>query len=175
MSFSLGRIARAPKELRRLPAIMRVLARHALAAGGVAPHTAADVDRISTPRRLVMVLQELGPTFVKFGQMLSTRADLLPEAYIAELRTLTEQVPPFDTVVARKIIEKELKKPISELFKEFAEVPVASGSIGQVYHATLNTGEPVVVKVKRPGIEKVILAISICLTCSRASRTDGTR
>ena len=74
------------------------------------------------------------------------------------MRTLTEDVPPFDTAVARQIVERELKKPVSELFSEFGAAPVASGSIGQVYHAVLRDGTPVVVKVKRPGIEQALMA-----------------
>jgi ubiquinone biosynthesis protein len=145
--------------MRRLGPIIRVLARHGFGhVLGLRVPRVGRVARIPAPRRLVMALQELGPTFVKFGQMLSTRADLLPEAYITELRTLTEQVPPFDTAVARRIVETELKKPIAELFREFADAPVASGSIGQVYHAVLQTGEAVVVKVKRPDIEKIMMA-----------------
>ena len=69
--------------------------------------------------------------------MLSTRGDLLPESYLVELRMLTEDVPPFDTAIARKIVEDQLHRPIAEIFSEFGEAPVASGSIGQVYYAKL--------------------------------------
>jgi len=176
MSLRLRQLARTRQQVRRIAPILKVLVRHGFghfvqqlsyrrflpeglrmrikAAAQEAPAS----RRISTPRRLVMVLQELGPTFVKLGQMLATRPDLLPESYIEELRTLTESVPPFDTRIARNIIEAELGKPISELFREFGPEPVASGSIGQVYHAVRYTGERVVVKVKRPDIEKVMLA-----------------
>ncbi len=152
----------------RLAPIVRVLARYGfgslayrLSLGSFVParfRKKNPPDGLSAPKRLRMALEELGPTFIKLGQVLSTRADLLPDAYIDELRQLTEHVPPFDTAVARRIVEAELKRPIPELFLEFGEEPIASGSIGQVYNAVLLSGRQVVVKVKRPQIEKVILA-----------------
>lgn len=106
--------------------------------------------------RIVMVLQELGPTYVKLGQILSTRPDVLPEDFIRELRKLQKDVKPFDPEQARAIIEKELKKPIEELFHSFQNNPIACGSIAQVHAATLPNDREVVVKVKRPGIEQII-------------------
>lgn len=120
----------------------------------VPDHGAATVPTIG--RRLVDVCIELGPTFVKFGQMLSTRVDLLPEDVIGELRSLQDDVPPFDSVEAHRIIERELGKPVRELFSSLSEVPIASGSIGQVYEARLAGGTEVVVKVRRPGIDDTI-------------------
>ena len=177
MPLRLRHLVRTRQQMRRIAPILKVLVRHGFGhfvqriarrhflpaalrvrlKGGDATEAGAD-RRISTPQRLVMVLQELGPTFVKLGQMLATRADLLPEPYIQELRVLTEQVPPFNSEVAKKIIEAELGKPIADLFAEFDETPVASGSIGQVYHAVRHSGEQVVVKVKRPDIERIMLA-----------------
>jgi len=115
----------------------------------------------SIGRRLSSALQELGPTFVKLGQMLSTRPDLIPADVVTELSKLQDQVPPFDTAVARQIIEADLGAPIEECFASFAEAPFASGSIAQVYRATARCtdekpGQPVVVKVKRPDIEDVV-------------------
>jgi ubiquinone biosynthesis protein len=168
MPFSLRQLARTRKQVRRLVPILRVLARHGF--GHFVHRTGLahliplryshrePGDELTAPRRVRIALQELGPTFIKFGQMLSTRADLLPESYLVELRTLTEDVPPFDTAVARQIIEDQLRRPIAEIFSEFGETPVAAGSIAQVYYATLLNGTPVAVKVKRPGVEKALLA-----------------
>ena len=110
----------------------------------------------SEPRgaRLRMALQELGPVFVKFGQIISTRRDLLPRDIADELSLLQDQVPPFDGEVAREIIEKELGKPVSELFADFEVEPLASASIAQVHAVTLTDGRSAVAKVVRPGIEK---------------------
>ncbi len=101
-------------------------------------------------------LEELGPTFVKFGQIISNRPDLLPQTFLEELRRLQDRVEPFDPASARRIVEEELKRPIGEIFKQFEEKPLASGSIAQIHPAILADGTPVVVKIKRPGIEKVV-------------------
>ena len=101
-------------------------------------------------------LVSLGPIYVKFGQMLSTRSDLIPEDIIEELVKLQDKVPPFDGLIAQKIIEKEFKKPINQLFKSFDIEALASASVAQVHAATLLTGEDVVVKVIRPDIKKII-------------------
>ena len=106
--------------------------------------------------RLRLALEELGPVFVKFGQILSTRRDLLPDDMAESLKTLQDRVPPFPSDVARKIIETSLGAPVSELFKEFGPDPMASASVAQVHTATLLNGQDVVVKVLRPGIEKII-------------------
>jgi len=106
--------------------------------------------------RLRLALEELGPVFVKFGQILSTRRDLLPDDMAESLKTLQDRVPPFPSDVARKIIETSLGAPVSELFKEFGPDPMASASVAQVHAATLLNGQDVVVKVLRPGIDKVI-------------------
>ncbi len=106
--------------------------------------------------RIRKALEDLGPVFVKFGQVLSTRRDLLPEDLADELARLQDNVPPFRGEQARKIIEKSLGKPVNQLFKTFDETPLASASIAQVHTATLPDGEDVIVKVMRPGIEKTI-------------------
>lgn len=106
--------------------------------------------------RFRMALEELGPTFVKFGQILSSRRDLIGESFHNELRRLQDQVQPFPTAQARQIIEAELGCPLAETFSRFGDEPVASASIAQVYHATLPGGENVAVKVRRPDIERVI-------------------
>ncbi|MHB9054196.1 MAG: ABC1 kinase family protein [Thermoleophilia bacterium] len=104
------------------------------------------------------LLEELGPTFVKFGQLLSTRPDTIPEDIIAELRRLQDDVPPFPFEVAEKTVESELGLTIERLFLEFEETPVAAASIGQVYRAVLPNGDRVVVKVQRPEAEAKIRA-----------------
>lgn len=106
--------------------------------------------------RIREALEDLGPIFVKFGQTLSTRRDLLPEDVAEELVKLQDRVPPFPGEEARIIIEKALGKPVLEIFREFDENPLASASIAQVHTARLHTGEDVVVKVLRPGVEKRI-------------------
>ena len=113
-------------------------------------------DQVAVGRRLASVCAELGPTFVKLGQMISTRPDLVSKEIIHELRKLQDDVPPFDNDVARRIITEETGAPIEECFDHVDAEPFASGSIGQVYHARTLAGEDVVVKVKRPGIEHTV-------------------
>ncbi|ORU93943.1 MAG: ubiquinone biosynthesis regulatory protein kinase UbiB [Cycloclasticus sp. symbiont of Poecilosclerida sp. N] len=112
----------------------------------------------SRGERIRKALEDLGPIFVKFGQILSTRQDLLPPDIGEQLSQLQDNVPPFADDLARQIIEKALEKPIQEIFSEFSESPLASASVAQVHTATLHTGEDVIVKVLRPGIEKTISA-----------------
>ncbi|MFO7528241.1 MAG: ubiquinone biosynthesis regulatory protein kinase UbiB [Marinobacter sp.] len=112
--------------------------------------------KLSRGDRLRLALEELGPVFVKFGQILSTRRDLLPDDMAESLKQLQDRVPPFPSDSARNIIETSLGKPVSELFAEFSPDPMASASVAQVHAATLSNGQRVVVKVLRPGIEKVI-------------------
>ncbi|MGH8557081.1 MAG: ubiquinone biosynthesis regulatory protein kinase UbiB [Methylococcales bacterium] len=106
--------------------------------------------------RIRRTLEDLGPIFVKFGQALSTRRDLLPEDIADELAKLQDKVPPFSGSEARKIVEQELGKPIGECFAEFDETPLASASIAQVHAARLPGGEDVIVKVLRPMVESQI-------------------
>ncbi len=104
-----------------------------------------------------LALTELGPIFVKFGQVLSTRRDLLPDDIADELAKLQDSVPPFSGTLAKRIIEKSLGQPIETLFSAFDTTPLASASISQVHAATLNDGTEVVVKVLRPQIHKHIM------------------
>ena len=110
----------------------------------------------SIPERIRLVLEELGPTFIKLGQVASTRADLLPPEWIDEFKKLQDMVPSFPFSVAKRVVEGSLKAPLDEKFLEFEEDPVASASIAQVHYATLPDGTPVAVKVKRPDIETTI-------------------
>jgi ubiquinone biosynthesis protein len=106
--------------------------------------------------RLRLALEELGPTYVKLGQVMATRADLFPEEYVNELRKLQDEVPPVPFESVRPIVEEELGNTLEELFASFDPEPSASASIGQVHHAALPSGELVAVKVQRPGIEATI-------------------
>jgi len=113
-----------------------------------------DVSGLPRGERLRLALQELGPVYVKFGQILSTRRDLLPLDIADELALLQDQVPPFPGEQARDIIEKALGEPVDTIFASFDTQPLASASIAQVHPATLHDGRKAVVKVVRPGIEK---------------------
>ncbi|MCD6182360.1 MAG: AarF/ABC1/UbiB kinase family protein [Candidatus Cloacimonetes bacterium] len=115
-----------------------------------------EVTSLSRWERIRMVLEELGPTFIKFGQIMSNRPDILPEPLLIELEKLQDSVPPMPNEEAGKMIEQELGKPISVLFKHFDTNPIASASIAQVYRAELFNGEKVAIKVQRTGIQKII-------------------
>ena len=158
---------RVPAELPRLLYILRALAgagwahyverlrigRDALEAS-VEAVQATDQDA----KRLRATLEGLGPAFVKFGQLLSLRRDMLPEVYIEELQRLQDDVAVFPGEQAREIVERELGKSVHALFTSFDETPLAAASIGQVHTAQLIDGTSVVVKVQRPGIEPIIHA-----------------
>jgi ubiquinone biosynthesis protein len=125
--------------------------------------TAAPIRRLRSPEeprgvRIRCALEELGPIFVKFGQTLSTRRDLLPDDIAEELVKLQDRVPPFPGEQARLRIEQALGKPVTDLFQAFEETPLASASVAQVHAARLPSGESVVVKVLRPGIDHQIKA-----------------
>ena len=176
MAISLADLARKRHQMQRLLPVLKVLARHGfghlierlnlqqvfpakvLVGLTLDQEKKAQAERTPVPQRLRMALEEWGPTAVKFGQMLSTRPDVLPEPYIQELRKLTDEVPPFDPEQARRIVETELDCPLDEAFTEFEEAPLAAGSIAQVHRAVMVSGETVVVKVKRPGIERIMMA-----------------
>lgn len=111
-----------------------------------------EAGSLSLGERIRLVLEELGPTFVKLGQLASTRSDLLPEPIIAELVKLQDQVPPFSGEESLAIIEQEFGMPAAELLAHFEEVPIAAASIGQVHKGKLVTGEAVAIKIQRPGV-----------------------
>lgn len=112
--------------------------------------------KMSRGERLRRSLEDLGPVFIKFGQLLSTRRDLLPPDIADELALLQDRVPPFSSPLAKATIEASLGAPVDEIFAAFDTEPMASASIAQVHAATLKGGEDVVVKVVRPGIERII-------------------
>jgi len=114
------------------------------------------VKRLSRARRVRLAIEELGPTYIKMGQILSTRPDLVPVDFIKELSFLQDKVPSFSFADVRQIIKKETGQSIEELFDPFDPEPLASASIGQVHHACLKNGEEVAVKIQRPGIHKIV-------------------
>jgi len=171
--MALKTITRIPRNIQRVVEILRALWHHGLghfvARLNVQEHlpvVARIVNRgkVELPpaddetiaHRLMLVMQELGPTFIKLGQLLSVRPDFVPEPYLSEFRKLQDKVKPFPTADAKVILRKELGKELADIFSEFPEEPVASGSIAQVYATTLRDGTPVMIKVRRPDIEAKI-------------------
>jgi ubiquinone biosynthesis protein len=191
-SDATGTVARprANHHLRRYRQVVRVLARHGfgfLLGGRRLPHLrperngAGPEAAVSRPQHLRLAFEELGVTFVKLGQVLSTRGDLLPPAYREELAKLQDHAPPVPAEAVQAILTAELGRPVEELFASFTMEPLATGSIGQAHAATLSTGEAVVVKVRRPGaVEEVTedldvleaLATTITRHWSLAARYD---
>jgi len=156
---------------RRLLGIQRVLVRHGLDDYVRATHLYRPLRFLfylspwtwfarsqgATPgERLRLALEELGPIFIKFGQALSTRRDLLPRDIADELARLQDRVPPFSSAAARAQVERALGRPVGELFGSFEDEPLAAASVAQVHAATLADGREVVVKVLRPGMREVI-------------------
>ncbi|CAN6448393.1 unnamed protein product [Victoria cruziana] len=111
--------------------------------------------RRSTASWLREKVLQLGPTFIKLGQLSSTRADLFPKEFVEELAKLQDRVPAFSSKKARDFIQNELGAPVDEIFREFDDQPIAAASLGQVHRAILHNGEMVVIKVQRPGLKKL--------------------
>ena len=137
------------------------------------PKAPAQIAALPRGARLRLALQDLGPIFVKFGQILSTRRDLIPPDVAEELTLLQDRVAPFDGEVARAMVEQALGSSIVDAYESFDTTPLASASIAQVHAATLHGGREVVVKVLRPGIDKQIAA-DIALLKSVAGIVDRT-
>ena len=109
-------------------------------------------DTLGRGERIRRLLAELGPIYVKFGQMASTRGDMLPDDITRELSQLRDRVPPFPSAEVRAILQREYDRPVEEVFAEFSDTPIASASIAQVHPARLQDGQQIIVKVVRPGI-----------------------
>ncbi|RJS78363.1 AarF/ABC1/UbiB kinase family protein [Methanophagales archaeon] len=124
--------------------------------GFILGKTAAEIADVSHWGRVRMALEELGPTFVKFGQIMSTRPDMVPQELIIELEKLQEEAPPFSTEDAKRIIAEELNSSVDRLFMDFSGSSIAAASIAQVHKAVLPGGEEVAVKIQRPDIDKII-------------------
>lgn len=169
---------------RRLAQIVAVLSRHGfgyllgrISLGSVVPfhkgmlgHAASD-EPYTRPDHLRMALEELGTTAIKFGQILSTRSDLLAPAYVDELAKLRDRVPPVPTAATRRVIEEEFGRPVEAVFARFDDAPLAAASIGQVHAARLSTGEEVVVKVQKPGVaEQVEVELRLLLDLARVAQ-----
>jgi ubiquinone biosynthesis protein len=156
------------RDLPRLREIGRILFRHGL--GHVAQrlhlpgvrwwrqrHASSATTLFSLPERLRMIFEELGPPFIKFGQILSIRRDLLPEAYLREFEKLQDAVPPFSYTEVAGLIREEFGQDVKDIFEEFASEPLASASMAQAHLARTKSGHEVIVKVQRPQIRQTIL------------------
>src|SRR6188474_3842859 len=154
------------RSLGRLSEIAQVAARHGFGyflrrnrLGDLVSGDGADIDNVSDRgRRLREMLDELGPTFVKFGQLLSTRPDVVPPDIVVELQKLQDDVRPIPYDDVERVIRDDLELSVEQLFTEFEPQPVAAASIGQVHRATLPNGRRVAVKVQRPGAPRQIEA-----------------
>lgn len=117
---------------------------------------ARNIDAVSRPRRIRMAFEELGPSFIKLGQLLSIRSDLLPREYVDEFAKLLDAVPSFPSRQAVEIIETELNAKLQDCYREFDPEPISAASIAQVHRAVTREGKEVVIKIQRPGIERTI-------------------
>ncbi len=170
--FSFLKINRNIRSIRRYWNIARVLSAygfdHALEALGLHDiaargrrllrHGPVDIARLTAAERMRLVLEELGPTFLKLGQLLSTRPDIIPASFVQEFEKLQDRVPSFSFTELTAQVEHELKGSITDFFAEIDPEPLAAASIAQVHRARLLTGEEVVIKVRRPGVVELVEA-----------------
>lgn len=169
--FKVGRVGRTYRHVQRYRQILTVLFKYGfgdlIVALNIEQYLEIGLQMISRKRRerietfsravrVRMVLEELGPTFLKMGQILSTRPDLLPVEFMRELSKLQDDVPSFPYSEVEATIKKELQKPVEQIFSSFDEQPLAAASIGQVHQAKMLDGTNVVVKIQRPGIQRTI-------------------
>lgn len=173
-------IRRRAERTRRYAEVTRIALRRGLLP--FRPNTAATPAGAAERRRQAQALREAledaGGAFVKLGQVLSTRSDVLPPEFLDELSHLQQRVPPADWPSIRALLEQELKRPLEEVFSSFEEAPLAAASIGQVHRAVLLSGEPVAVKVQRPGIIPLIerdIDITLRIAKSVERSTDWAR
>ena len=172
------------KELWRLGKIIRIFVKHGL--GDIAERLFKKAEKepvdprqkewtvkngFPSPQRIRCVLEELGPSFIKLGQLMSTRADIFPAEYIEEFTKLQDQVPPVPFSDIKRVIEQELKRHLEEIFEEFTPKSMAAASVAQVHLAKLFSGEEIAVKVIRPNIDKEIRK-DIRLMYSMAKRAE---
>ena len=160
-------LRRSGQRVGRYAQITRIAVKHGFGpALGLARPSEEEAVEPGAPaaRRLRLTLEECGGMFVKLGQLLSTRADLVPPAVIAELSRLQDQVAPAPQAEIEALLEAELGRPVAEAFSEFDPVPIAAASIGQAYRARLHGGERVIVKVQRPGIAEAVERDLLVLT-----------
>ena len=156
----------AMRDISRMREIITVMTKYGLGgflqriklSYGSADESTSGSRYMSTPRRFRMAFEELGPTFVKLGQILSTRVDIFDAEWIEEFEKLQSNVAPIPVASIDELIESYLGRPMGEVFRSFDSVPVGSASIAQVHKAVLSDGETVAVKIKRPDIEPVIQA-----------------
>jgi ubiquinone biosynthesis protein len=167
----IGVIGRTYRHLNRYRQILAILFKHGfddllerlnvdqyIAAGlqAISKKQTSPHEKLSRPQRLRMAFEELGPTYIKLGQVLSTRPDLVPIDFVTELAKLQDEVPAFPFSEVEAVVQAEFGLPSEALFEELEEQPLASASIGQVHKARLKDGEAVAVKFQRPGIRKII-------------------
>ncbi len=170
----LTQLPTAIRSLKRVPQIVRVLSKYGFGwvvnrmgldtlfqdvkAKILSDEPPPEIEAMTIEERIRHALEDLGPTFVKFGQIMATRPDLIPMSLVLELRKLQDKVAPFDTTGIKAHVEKELGKKIDDVFASFDEKPLAAASIAQVHRATLKDGKKVVLKIQRPNLEKTIAA-----------------
>ena len=169
--MGLASIPERIRSLQRFPQILRVLLKYGFddvvsrigldsafheLKRFVLPASDPRLGALKSEERMRLALEELGPTFVKLGQVLATRPDLIPMSLVVELRKLQDKVKPFDTEGIRQHVERELGRPLGEVFQDFDGAPLAAASIAQVHRATLKDGRKVVLKIQRPNLERVI-------------------